>query len=536
MGRPEKPIDPGNGLLAVFALDLRTLRQAVPGGLTYAQMSKIAHYSSPTLSEAARGNKAPTWPVTRAYVQACGVVEHHLAGWEVRWKRACGGRPSVAGSRHQEADQHRDRTDSDTGRAGGESPDPDQIRTTTELARALRQLKGDRSYRDLTQSAEKLVAGASEQHRDPQWDVATPLNRGTMSDWFSGRSRPTSTKLATFLRVCKVPGDQIPRWFAALDLVQQRDGRDPRRGNPAGLSVELTDQKDESDHDLNHHSASPCPPAAPSTWTANAVDQASDLRQVLWTAVRALELGDWRSVLRPPEFGGAALFGPEHLVRWAMALRLVAGSMQRQAQGRLVDGWDLASRAVNHLPRQLVRRDPATGTAVAVLAQLPLDSAPTDERLAVGIARLVWREHAEILDLKRRVAADRMRPREELVEGCIQYLTRVTFDPTTFHLEAPHGPVWDDGVAVEPSRAVLCRFGTEVRRLGHPACHTRVSQAVWQDIGGYRGLYANALDALAARPTPAPWVSRAGTAGLAVRPGRLRAWQHARQQREFSVA
>jgi hypothetical protein len=60
----------------------------------------------------------------------------------------------------------------------------------------------------------------------------------------------------------------------------------------------------------------------------------------------------------------------------------------------------------------------------------------------------------------------------------------------------------------------------------------RLSQAVWQDVGGYRGLCAAASDRLAAQDAPTPWCGVASTSGLAVRHGRLHAWQHARRRRD----
>jgi hypothetical protein len=203
-----------------------------------------------------------------------------------------------------------------------------------------------------------------------------------------------------------------------------------------------------------------------------------------------------------------------------------------QAQGRLQDAWDRLSEAARLLPSELVRLEVATNTAFAVLRPSLPETAPADVQLAVAIARLLWRDQFELLELKRRFAPGRTKARDELIEGCVQYLMWVTFDPTTLFRAAPGEPTSDDGVAVEPSRTVLCSFGTEVRWLGDPAATTKVSQAPWQDIGGYRGLCAEAFDSLAARPEPAPWCGRRGTSGLVVRRGRLRAWQHACRRRE----
>jgi hypothetical protein len=259
-------------------------------------------------------------------------------------------------------------------------------------------------------------------------------------------------------------------------------------------------------------------------------DAGDELRQALWDVVGRLDGGNWRAVVHNSGFIGRAGAGPGHLVRWASALGLVALSMQAQAEGRVHDAWDRLSEAAALLPPQLVRRDRSTAAVLAVLRPMPADTAPLEERLVVGIARLVWREQQELADLRRRFAHGRMKARDELIEGCIQFLIWVIFDPTSFYRVKP-GEAWD-GTTVEPSRAVLCLYGTEIRCFANPTADTGISQAPWQDIGGYRGLAANAFDRLADRSAPAPWCGAKGTSGLVVRRGRLRAWQHACRRRE----
>lgn len=82
MGRPQRPLDPEAGPLQRFAFELRQLRQAA-GGPSYRQLSKRAHYSVTTLSEAAGGEVFPTLEVTLAYVEACGGDRE---AWESRWR------------------------------------------------------------------------------------------------------------------------------------------------------------------------------------------------------------------------------------------------------------------------------------------------------------------------------------------------------------------------------------------------------------------------------------------------------------------
>jgi transcriptional regulator with XRE-family HTH domain len=83
MPRPERPIDPAEGPVPVFAAELRALRAA--SGLTYRNLADLAHFSKATLSSAAAGYRLPTWEVTRAYVSACGADPED---WRDRWQTA----------------------------------------------------------------------------------------------------------------------------------------------------------------------------------------------------------------------------------------------------------------------------------------------------------------------------------------------------------------------------------------------------------------------------------------------------------------
>lgn len=264
----------------------------------------------------------------------------------------------------------------------------------------------------------------------------------------------------------------------------------------------------------------------------NTDDPGDELPQMLWGVVGVLEVGDWRSVLRPPGFGGRVVAGARDLVHWAMALRLVARSMQLQTQGLLQEAWDRLEHAAAMLPPSLRHRDAATDTVLVVLEPEPLKDASVETQLAWRIARLVWREQYELDDLRRTFAERRMTPRKELTEACIQYQFWVEFDPFTWYHAPPGEGAWDDGTTVERSRSVLCRRGTELRWFANPTENVALSQAPWQDVGGYRGLYALALDTLAKRAEPAPWCGVDRIAGLPVRCGRLRAWQHARQRHD----
>ncbi|MFG2370290.1 helix-turn-helix domain-containing protein [Streptomyces sp. NPDC048504] len=82
MGRPERPVDPEAGAVQRLAHQLRELRAAC-GGPSYRVMARRAHYSAPTLAQAAE--RLPSLAVVLAYVQACGADPGE---WETRWKAA----------------------------------------------------------------------------------------------------------------------------------------------------------------------------------------------------------------------------------------------------------------------------------------------------------------------------------------------------------------------------------------------------------------------------------------------------------------
>ncbi|MET9626499.1 hypothetical protein ABZX92_03455 [Lentzea sp. NPDC006480] len=81
MARRERPLVSGDEILLRFAADLRKLREKA-GNPTYRELSRLAHYSAASLSQAAAGHKLPSLAVTRAYVRVCDGDE---AEWTARW-------------------------------------------------------------------------------------------------------------------------------------------------------------------------------------------------------------------------------------------------------------------------------------------------------------------------------------------------------------------------------------------------------------------------------------------------------------------
>ncbi|MFI7416399.1 hypothetical protein [Nonomuraea sp. NPDC049684] len=94
MGRRERPVDPADGPVAAFAVELRKLRQEA-GGPSYRAMAARVPCSAATLAQAAAGDRLPTLPVTLAYVQACG---GDVEQWRTRWEQALATAREATGS------------------------------------------------------------------------------------------------------------------------------------------------------------------------------------------------------------------------------------------------------------------------------------------------------------------------------------------------------------------------------------------------------------------------------------------------------
>ncbi|GHE44607.1 hypothetical protein GCM10017771_64790 [Streptomyces capitiformicae] len=77
-------MDPEAGPVQRLAHELRELRQAV-GSPSYRAMAKKAGFAPTTLSQAAAGERLPSWSVVEGYVRAC---EGDPADWEPRWQEA----------------------------------------------------------------------------------------------------------------------------------------------------------------------------------------------------------------------------------------------------------------------------------------------------------------------------------------------------------------------------------------------------------------------------------------------------------------
>ncbi|MEU8341835.1 Ig-like domain-containing protein [Actinomadura meyerae] len=96
-----------------FAADLRDLRAAAGNPAFRTMAGRAGTVSHTTLHEAAKGIRFPSWPTTRAFVEACG---GDVEEWRARWSAALGaeeepGSESASGAEPDAragADEHRD--------------------------------------------------------------------------------------------------------------------------------------------------------------------------------------------------------------------------------------------------------------------------------------------------------------------------------------------------------------------------------------------------------------------------------------------
>jgi hypothetical protein len=219
MARPEKQVNPVGGPLAEFALGLRELRQRA-GGISYRELSEVAHCSASVLSEAAAGNRFPTWTVTKAYVRACG---GDADAWRRRWghTRASLSRPRTVAD-WQEIVSKRARElardsrmiidpESSTAAAAGDSvvpdrPNPRLVRTIPQLVEEMNRLRiwhGRPSLR-------RLALGSGH-----------AFGSSTLAEALHHRDRlPSFGLLTAFVQACGEPPDLVEEWKNAWRRIE----------------------------------------------------------------------------------------------------------------------------------------------------------------------------------------------------------------------------------------------------------------------------------------------------------------------------
>jgi len=159
MPRPEVPIRTV-GPVATFARRLRDLRDAT--GLTYKKMTITAGCAASTLAAAARGKAMPTWHLTEAYLNGCGLNDPAMiASWRRDWQAA-----------HDAAQvfPSHPRLDANS------MPDPHRIHTYSDLLTELQRLR---------------AAAGNPPYRSFYYDTTKngrvcPIPKSTLSDLFHG--------------------------------------------------------------------------------------------------------------------------------------------------------------------------------------------------------------------------------------------------------------------------------------------------------------------------------------------------------------
>lgn len=178
----EKPISEGVPH-AEFALALRALR--TQARMTYARMAEATSYSQATLSQAANGRTLPTWPVTRAYVEACN---GDTAEWEIRWTEL---------DRAANPPFDFDKALASWALDYQRHPDPSDVKTTAEFMEALRKL---RTHAGLSLREIERISMRSYPSRKPGVTMALPSS--TLSDILNRAVLPSWDFTRTFVTIC----------------------------------------------------------------------------------------------------------------------------------------------------------------------------------------------------------------------------------------------------------------------------------------------------------------------------------------------
>jgi hypothetical protein len=258
-------------------------------------------------------------------------------------------------------------------------------------------------------------------------------------------------------------------------------------------------------------------------------DQPGDSEfQALELAVAALEAGNWRAAIALLRADGSSHD------RLTAAANLLALSMFCQAIGDVDAALRHLDAAARILPSTLTREDRANQLILVnpprLADQDPAEHSPAHQTWSV--CRIAWREQTELIAIRDRFRLSSRTARDELIDACIEYLIWVEFDPWTWR--HPNQDQWlrQLGIVVPasfgiPRRKDMCARASALRKLAI-ATLGDVSESVWKDIGGYRGLREQALRRMARRP-PAAWNRglAPSTQDVPAQRGRSAAWSYA---------
>jgi hypothetical protein len=247
-------------------------------------------------------------------------------------------------------------------------------------------------------------------------------------------------------------------------------------------------------------------------------------RELLRPAIRALEVGDWNNA--SALFKGDQIAGDRSDAAYLVVIgRTIAGAMGAQAAGDIQAATRQYTAAEAMLPPGLTHTTSHGRRRVALpIAEPVANGESMITRLFWRAARILWREQYLIDDLRRQLRK-LAKPRDHLIEAYIQFQLEVEFSPFAW---AELADRTQPDPPVTPSRSSICRRASHLRKLALPRAGD-VSETVWKDIGGHRGVRARAQARLAERPLT-PWADEIGLrVSVPVRFGRQRAWEYARQ-------
>jgi transcriptional regulator with XRE-family HTH domain len=175
MPRTEKAIDPKAGPVAEFAIRLRQVRKRA--GITYRELAARTTYSHAHMVRAAKGDQLPSWLVTRAYLEACGITSpRFLKLWGELWIATNEATKAAANN-------------PDRGSIGSLQ----HITTLQGFGEHLRTFSNSKDLRDVRERNEPR-----EPYTLRELQKATGIPRSTLADWFSGRALPSVGRLYLF--------------------------------------------------------------------------------------------------------------------------------------------------------------------------------------------------------------------------------------------------------------------------------------------------------------------------------------------------
>jgi Domain of unknown function (DUF4407)/Helix-turn-helix domain len=196
-GRPENPLSSDGGPVAELASELRLMRRRAD--LTYRELAAKTGRTPSTLSVAADGQRLPSWPVTRAWVEACGGN-----GSTVRdlYERACtvAGRPVPFDNRPEDP------------------PAPEAISNGAQFVEGMKLLRAWAGNPSLAQLNRRSGGFGL-----PPSTVSEMLRKGKL---------PRLDLVQAYVRACGLSDNQATAWEHAHAKIVARESYDPfKAGN-----------------------------------------------------------------------------------------------------------------------------------------------------------------------------------------------------------------------------------------------------------------------------------------------------------------